>query len=78
MKKEQEIAQWFNDILFKLKLIEAQLNVIEPSDITEYAITELKEMNTFFVEICDIVQNFKQEISNKKRQESCNVGNNNA
>lgn len=67
MKKEQEIAQWFNDILFKLKLIEAQLNVIEPSDITEYAIAELKEMNTFFIEIGNSVQKFKQEISNKKK-----------
>ena len=62
MEDKQQILRWFAEILFKLKLVEAQVNVMEVSDLTDYGIAELKNIaNNFIVS----GQNIKDEVTNK-------------
>ena len=65
MEDKQEIIRWFGEILFKLKLIEAQVNVMEDLDMTSYGIAELKNIANNFI---TTGKNIKEEI-NKKMME---------
>lgn len=62
MEDKQEIARWFCEILFKIKLIEAQVNVMEDLDMTSYGIAELKNIANNFIATG---KNIKEEINNK-------------
>lgn len=49
MEDKQKILRWFSELLFKIKLIEAEVNVMEFSDMDEWGITELKNIANNFI-----------------------------
>ena len=55
MEDKQRKINLFAEILFKLKLISAQVDVIEVSDVTDYSIAELKEITQKLIETSDII-----------------------
>ena len=55
MEDKQRKINLFTEILFKLKLISAQVDVIEVSDVTDYSIAELKEITQKLIETSDII-----------------------
>lgn len=55
MEEKQRKIRLFAEILFKLKLISAQVNAIEVSDITDYSITELKDMTQKLITTSDAI-----------------------
>lgn len=65
MEDKQNILRWFSELLFKIKLIEAEVNVMEVSDISPYMITELKNIANNFI---TTGKNLKEEIEQKKRE----------
>lgn len=62
MEDKQRKINLFAEILFKLKLISAQVDVIEVSDVTDYSIAELKEITQKLIATSDIIlEKFYQE-----------------
>lgn len=55
MEEKQRKIRLFAEILFKLKLMSAQVNAIEVSDITDYSITELKDITQKFITTSDVI-----------------------
>ena len=55
MEEKQRKIRLLAEILFKLKLISAQVNAIEVSDITDYSITELKDMTQKLITTSDAI-----------------------
>lgn len=55
MEDKQRKINLFAEILFKLKLISAQVDVIEVSDVTDYSIAELKEITQKLIATSDII-----------------------
>ena len=62
MEGMQETLRWFAELLFRLKLMEAQVNVMDISDMTDYGIAELKAMANNFIVTGD---NIQEEIRQK-------------
>lgn len=65
MEDKQQILRWFAEILFKIKLIEAEVNVMEISDMDEWGITELRNIANNFI---STGQNLQEEIQQKIRE----------
>ncbi len=65
MEDKQKVLRWFAEILFKIKLIEAEVNVMEIHDMDEWGITELKNIANNFI----ITGTKLQEEINQKIQE---------
>ncbi|GEM_PF-3014870 len=62
MEDKQQIISWFAELLFKLKLMEAQVSVMEVMDMTDFGIAELKSIaNNFII----TGQSIEQEINEK-------------
>jgi len=62
MEDQQQILRWFAEILFRLKLMEAQVNVMEVSDMTDFGISELKAIaNNLII----TGQNIEKEVDEK-------------
>lgn len=62
MEDKQKIHRWFSELLFKIKLIEAEVNVMEFSDMDEWGITELKNIANNFI---TTGKNLQEEITQK-------------
>lgn len=65
MEDKQQILRWFAEILFKIKLIEAEVNVMEISDMDEWGITELRNIANNFI---STGQNLQEEIQQQIRE----------
>ena len=62
MEDKQQMISWFGELLFKLKLMEAQVSVMEVMDMTDFGIAELKSIaNNFII----TGQSIEQEINEK-------------
>ncbi len=62
MEDKQKILRWFSELLFKIKLIEAEVNVMEISDMDEWGINELKNIANNFI---TTGKNLQEEIEQK-------------
>ena len=65
MEDKQKILRWFSELLFKIKLIEAEVNVMEISDMDEWGINELKNIANNFITTC---KNLQEEIEQKMHE----------
>jgi len=65
MEDKQKILRWFSELLFKIKLIEAEVNVMEISDMDEWGINELKNIANNFI---TTGKNLQEEIEQKMHE----------
>lgn len=65
MEDKQKILRWFSELLFKIKLIEAEVNVMEISDMDELGINELKNIANNFI---TTGKNLQEEIEQKMHE----------
>lgn len=65
MEDKQKILRWFSELLFKIKLIEAEVNVMEISDMDEWGINELENIANNFI---TTGKNLQEEIEQKMHE----------
>ncbi|MBR6751670.1 MAG: hypothetical protein IKL95_00135 [Alphaproteobacteria bacterium] len=65
MEDKQKILILFSELLFKIKLIEAEVNVMEISDMDEWGINELENIANNFI---TTGKNLQEEIEQKMHE----------